>query len=549
VRKTQTPLGEPVRRFWTWRNNDGTYATLAATETKLYVDFANSWLDITPVGIVSPITTVVGGYGSGPYGKGTYGTARPVTESFAPSYGVWSFANWGEDVLLTSSEDGRLFHYIGATPDVKPLAMGPSYGTTATAQVTGSIAGTTLTVTAVTSGTLVIGQKITATGIVGDATYGTCVITALGTGTGGTGTYTVSASQTLGSRTIQAFAVTEPAPPLGNAVAVTEERHVMLCGVTMGGTYFPHRIAWSSAESLTDWDFADPGNSAGFLDLAATSPLNFIMNVREGLLVFSSTEVFLVRYVSLPYVYGADKISSMPVMHPYTVAPYAGGQAMWMSPRGIQNYSAGQVQFVNCPIFNDIRVDFSTTWFMARSHASANGQFPEVWMFWPSENAVECDRFAIYNYAEGWWGWSYLERTAMVPSGALRRPLAGTADGTIYEHENGWTAAGTPILEQRYLETGALGIGMGERVVDVRQAMLATQDKFHDTPQSVKLQFFGRYTPDGGERVFGPYLPRLDGYTDTRVNCREARVRFVGNIDALFDVGQLRLDVRPGGGR
>ena len=134
-------------------------------------------------------------------------------------------------------------------------------------------------------------------------------------------------------------------------------------------------------------------------------------------------------------------------------------------------------------------------------------------------------------------------------SGALRRPLAGTADGNIYEHENGWTDAGLPILGNRWIETGALGIGMGERILDVRQAMVATQDQFHDVKQSVKLQFFGRYTPDGAERVFGPYTPRLDGYTDTRVNCREARVRFIGNVDALFDVGQLRLDVRPGGAR
>ena len=65
--------------------------------------------------------------------------------------------------------------------------------------VTGEISGTTLTVTAVTSGSLVIGQTIIGTGI----TDGT-IITALGTGTGGTGTYTVSASQTVSSTTVYA---------------------------------------------------------------------------------------------------------------------------------------------------------------------------------------------------------------------------------------------------------------------------------------------------------------------------------------------------------
>ena len=62
---------------------------------------------------------------------------------------------------------------------------------------TGSIAATTLTVTAVTTGTLYVGAVITGTGV----TVGT-TITALGTGTGGVGNYTVSPSQSVGSTNI-----------------------------------------------------------------------------------------------------------------------------------------------------------------------------------------------------------------------------------------------------------------------------------------------------------------------------------------------------------
>ena len=63
--------------------------------------------------------------------------------------------------------------------------------------VTGSITATTLTVTAVSSGTIRVGMVITGTGVTAGTT-----ITALGTGTGGTGTYTVSESQTVSSTTI-----------------------------------------------------------------------------------------------------------------------------------------------------------------------------------------------------------------------------------------------------------------------------------------------------------------------------------------------------------
>jgi hypothetical protein len=67
------------------------------------------------------------------------------------------------------------------------------------AVVTGAISGTTLTVSAVTSGVLSVGQTISGSGV----TAGT-KITALGTGKGGTGTYTVGTSQTASSTTITA---------------------------------------------------------------------------------------------------------------------------------------------------------------------------------------------------------------------------------------------------------------------------------------------------------------------------------------------------------
>lgn len=61
------------------------------------------------------------------------------------------------------------------------------------ASFTGVIAGTTLTASSVT-GTIAIGQTLHGAGITGGTT-----ITAFGTGTGGAGTYTVSASQTVSS--------------------------------------------------------------------------------------------------------------------------------------------------------------------------------------------------------------------------------------------------------------------------------------------------------------------------------------------------------------
>ena len=103
----------------------------------------------------------------------------------------------GNEVIITAlgTGTGGVGTYTINTSLTIPSQTLNSTATAAT--VTGSIATTVLTVSAVTSGTLYVGQTVEGVGI----TAGT-VITALGTGTGGVGTYTVSASQTVVATTI-----------------------------------------------------------------------------------------------------------------------------------------------------------------------------------------------------------------------------------------------------------------------------------------------------------------------------------------------------------
>jgi hypothetical protein len=74
-----------------------------------------------------------------------------------------------------------------------------SFHGNAPAAFTGSITAQTLTVTNVASGTLFVGESLVGPGIAQGTT-----ITAFGSGSGGTGTYTISTSQTVASETLSA---------------------------------------------------------------------------------------------------------------------------------------------------------------------------------------------------------------------------------------------------------------------------------------------------------------------------------------------------------
>lgn len=88
---------------------------------------------------------------------------------------------------------------LGSWAQIVSVKIGSTNATAA--KFTASIAGSTMTVTAVASGALAVGQTLfDATG----ALIAGTTITAFGTGAGGTGTYSLSNSQTLGSTALQA---------------------------------------------------------------------------------------------------------------------------------------------------------------------------------------------------------------------------------------------------------------------------------------------------------------------------------------------------------
>jgi len=174
----------------------------------------------------TPIVLTVTGTNPNVYGElmvGTNITGAGITaNTFITAFGT-----------VNANQTGT--YYVSQSQTVSSGFYSISYG----AVFTGTISTTTLTVNTITSGMLVIGQVITGTGV----TAGT-YISALGTGTGGTGTYTLnqSASGTPTASTMY-FAVLSYAYqfPVGTTLTFTKSH-----GTVMGGLGNRATGAWSA---------------------------------------------------------------------------------------------------------------------------------------------------------------------------------------------------------------------------------------------------------------------------------------------------------------
>lgn len=190
-----------------------------------YVYVFNSFLTPTMIGEMNSITGRVTISDNGINAYIVDGTYRYTWRIGTVTAAVFTGTVSGTTLTVTSVKSGTIavgqhFFAVGALQESVITALGTGTGGTGTytlglsqtiassqmytssagAVITASMSGTTMTVTAVASGTLYVGQTIQGAGIATQT-----IITALGTGSGGAGTYTINNSQTISSQTMYAL--------------------------------------------------------------------------------------------------------------------------------------------------------------------------------------------------------------------------------------------------------------------------------------------------------------------------------------------------------
>jgi hypothetical protein len=533
-RVTSSPLSSTIRGLFPWIGADGATYTAIGCENKLYILSGSTYDDRTPSGFTSASAGSYGGYGAYNYGYTYYGLdtdptyPRPPTQAFVPSFS-WTFDNWGGDLLAVASSDGRLLHWNHGE-----VIAGPVGTSTITTIVRVS---NVATVTTVDHHGYIVGQVVVISGNSFGAFNATHTVVATPSDT--TFTFALSGTNTTG--TGGSVTTTTPVPTNNRGVIVTPERHCVLIGCGGNG----RRVAWSSAEDYTEWDFADPTNTAGYLDLDTQNQIVMCAPVREGTLIWTENEAWLMRYVGLPYIYQIERIGfGCGLIAPQAFATTA-GRCIWMGNEAFWIYDGGTVRPMQCDVgsfvFEDLDPQTSHLW----TFGSDNGVFPEAWFWYPSNGSINPDKYLMFSYAETWWSVGEMSRTAACGTTVINYPLASDEEGNLYQHEDGWTAAGDPITTARYAETGSINAQNGNMISHVKQAITDSGYGYNST----QLTVYSSFTPEGTETTSGPYNPRSDGYTDMRVTGRDFRIKIAATEDSEWSIGEVRLEMTAGGGR
>ena len=204
--------------FWVVNNSTVTVTPGTTAATKVYANYATG------------AATYFGATGSPPAGAAFTGVITSNTATFTASIAIPPTPSNAPGTMTVSAvasgtlsaggtlTGAGLVGLVAGTTIVKQLTatnagtlgQGGTYEVSVPQTVasgTGTMTNGLLTVSAVSSGTLVVGQVLTSSGTTA-LTTGTA-ITQLGTGTGGTGTYIVNLSQSSGSETMSAAGAVE----------------------------------------------------------------------------------------------------------------------------------------------------------------------------------------------------------------------------------------------------------------------------------------------------------------------------------------------------
>ena len=355
------------------------------------------------------------------------------------------------------------------------------------------------------------------------------------------------------------------APTVGLQTIVSDiDRHVIVLGAdpivgsARTGSVDPLLIAFSSQESVTDWE-PTATNTAGDIRLSSGSQIVGGLRARQEILIWTDTSLYSMQFIGAPFTFGVNLINENVGMISPNGAINAPDGIYWMARDGFYKYT-GSVQRVSCSVLNYVLDDLNTTQSF-KIFSFSNKEFNEVGWFYCSGSSNDIDRYVVYNYLENVWSIGELSRTAWLDEGIFNNPLAthGSENSSIlYNQEDGSDADGSP-MDNVFIESGDIDIDEGNQFGFISR-IIPDVKFFGSTPTTGQINYVLKTRNYPGESLTVNSTNNVTSTTDqnfVRARARQMVFRVQSDDDADVGVrtgfkwrlGANRFDIRTDGRR
>lgn len=589
------------RQMWNWITTYGDNFLSVGTNSKLYIEVAGNFYDVTPLRTANPTMTT------------------PNTDNcVATSIGLTTVTiNLGASHSAVTGSYVQISGVVGPVGGIPASELNANHQITVTSATSFTIEVATAATSTVASGggtAITIGFEVEPGNAITVTGYG------WGAGTWGRDAYGLGTTNNpivlaqrdwwfdnfdndlvANIRNGEGYwwargALLDPAPSLStkairlttyasnegfdaNAVPVKimqllvsqQDKHLIAFGaVPFGSTdpddFDPLLIRWADQDTPGDWT-PSVTNTAGDLRVSRGSRIVRAMPTRQEILVWTDTNLYTLQFLGTTDVFGlqeyADNIS---VMSPRAMAS-AANITYWMGQDKFYAYT-GRVETLPCSLRDHVFRNFNYGQ-ADQVVCGTSEEWNEVWWFYPSGDADYNDSYVVLNHLERIWYYGTIERTAWLDTPLRDHPIGAntpvdsntdpvsTGTGYIYDHEVGLDADGEPLVS--YIQSNDFDLEDGDRFMLTRRMLpdISFYGSEAETPE-VELQVMPRNFPGSGfyndpadtQRVISNTVSTFTDQVFIRARARQMALKIQSeNLGVNWQLGAPRLDVRQDGRR
>lgn len=337
----------------------------------------------------------------------------------------------------------------------------------------------------------------------------------------------------------------------GGMFVAMPQQMIVAWASSWDGIQDPLLIRWCDVANYSVW-IADSTNQAGSFRIPRGSRIVGALQAPQRGLVWTDLALWSMTYVDSQYVWGFDQLATGCGLVGRHGAVVLTDTVYWMNAGNFFRITPGGApQQLNCSVWDKVFQNIDPDNY-DKVIAAANSNFNEVMWFYPSlDGGGEVDTYVKVNVTDGTWDYGPLGRTAWIDQSVLGNPIGADASGYVYQHEEGYDAAGVPM--QPYIQSGWFKITEGDPLVFVD--MLLPDFKWGIYPGTGDAQVLVTVDvvnyPADTPTSYGPFtMTEAVTFINMRARGRMARITITSeDLGSFWRLGDLRYRAAQAGRR